>query len=203
MSTTKSIMEPVRHLNMEASLRTFCGPHIAQEAVLIISEQYWSITKAMELVNFPLAVPGTKVYRAIQSRKTAMGYLQNAVRDSKIAMAQGLPTACLLDAWVRELLDLPEDSKYRREYTDREMALVILSFLFASQDAMSSGVTYMFQFLADHPDILAKVRAEQDTVRGGDVDKPVTLEMLDEMVYTKAFVKESLRRMPPVTMVCF
>jgi C-22 sterol desaturase len=199
--TPKSIMEPVRHLNMDASLRTFCGNYIPEYAVLLISEEYWSITKAMELVNFPFAIPGTKVYRAIQARKRAMKFLQDAVRQSKESMAQGLPVHCLLDAWVRELMDLPEDSKIKREYTDREMALVVLSFLFASQDAMSSGVVYMFQHLADHPEILVKVREEQDRLRGGDIDMPTTLEMMDEMVYTKAFVKESLRRVPPVTMV--
>ena len=84
----------------------------------------------------------------------------------------------------------------------REMALVILSFLFASQDAMSSGVIYMFQHLADHPDILDKIREEQARVRGGNYHAPMTLEQIDDMPYLKAVIKESLRLKPPVTMVC-
>ena len=82
--------------------------------------------------------------------------------------------------------------------------MVVFSFLFASQDAMSSGVIYGFQHLADHPEILAKVREEQERVRDGNFEKPMTLEMMDHMPYLKAFVKESLRLKPPVTMVgCF
>jgi len=105
----------------------------------------------------------------------------------------------MLDEWVRLLAD--PAYKGRRDFSDREMAMVILSFLFASQDAMSSGLIYGFQHLADHPHILAKIRDEQERVRGGDVDKPMTLEMLDQTPYLMAFVKESMRVKPPVTMV--
>jgi sterol 22-desaturase len=39
-------------------------------------------------------------------------------------------------------------------------------------------------------------------VRAGDVEKPMTVEMLEQMPYLMAFVKESMRVKPPVTMVC-
>lgn len=58
---------------------------------------------------------------------------------------------------------------------------------------MTSGITYGFQHLADHPDVFAKVRAEQDQVRGGDSETPITLDQLDKMPYMRAVVKESLR----------
>jgi C-22 sterol desaturase len=66
---------------------------------------------------------------------------------------------------------------------------------------MSSGIIYAFQHFADHREVLAKVREEQHRVRGGDYAKPMTLEMLDEMPYLKAAIRESLRAKPPVTMV--
>lgn len=185
---------------MDTSLRVFCGNHIPEHAAIEISEKYWAITQALELVNFPLAIPGTKVYRAIQARKVAFAWLELAAHNSKIAMAGGAEPQCMLDEWVRLLAD--PAYKGRRDFSDREMAMVILSFLFASQDAMSSGLIYGFQHLADHPHILAKIRDEQERVRGGDVDKPMTLEMLDQTPYLMAFVKESMRVKPPVTMVC-
>ncbi|KAF8758757.1 Cytochrome P450 sterol C22-desaturase [Rhizoctonia solani] len=191
-------MIPMRNLNMEASLRVFCGRHIPTEAAHEISDKYWLITKAMELVNFPLAIPGTKVWSAIQARKAAMVYLTDAARKSKIAMAAGQEPECLIDEWVKEMMTGDEKKK---EYSNHEMAMVVLSFLFASQDAMSSAIIYLFQHLADYPEVLAKVREEQYRVRNGDVTKPLTLEMLDEMPYIRAVVKESLRLKPPVTMV--
>jgi C-22 sterol desaturase len=193
-------MLTARNLNMETSLRVFCGHHIPEEATREISEKYWFITQALELVNFPLVIPGTKIYNAIQARKVAHAWLELAAHNSKIAMAQGAEPECMMDEWVRLLAD--PAYKGRKDFSDREMALVIFSFLFASQDAMSSGLIYGFQHLADHPDILAKIRDEQELVRAGDYEKPLTLEMLDQMPYLMAFVKESMRVKPPVTMVC-
>jgi len=199
-------MHTVRYLNMHTSLRVFCGKHIPEEAIKIISDNYWKITLALELVNFPLAWPGTKIYGAIQARKIAMKHLQAACRDAKVYVANGGEITCMVDQWVRDVMDAKEkalsegNGKIPREFDDREMALVLLSFLFASQDAMSSGVIYMFQHLADHPNILAKVREEQKIVRGGDYSKPMTLEQVDNMPYLRAVIKESLRLKPPVTM---
>ncbi|KAG1738595.1 cytochrome P450 [Suillus paluster] len=195
----QSIMMTARNLNMLTSLRVFCGNHIPEQGAVDISEKYWDITQALELVNFPLAFPGTKVYRAIQARKVAIKWLELAASKAKTAIANGCEPECMLDEWVKELA--APGYKGRKDFSDREMAMVVFSFLFASQDAMSSGLIYGFQHLADHPDILAKIREEQYRVRAGDVDKPITLEMLDEMPYLKAFVKESMRVKPPVTMV--
>lgn len=202
-------MIPARDFNMEVSLKVFCGPHIPQHAVKEISNKYWQITKALELVNFPLALPGTKIYGAIQARKVAMKYLTQAAEKSKTAMAAGAQVECLIDAWVQEIMVMGQEvhkdtaGKTKRDFSAHEIAQVVLSFLFASQDAMSSGIIYMFQHLADHPDVLAKIREEQIRVREGDLDKPMSLDMLDDMPYLRACVRESLRVKPPVTMVRF
>ena len=66
---------------------------------------------------------------------------------------------------------------------------------------MSSGLIYGFQHLADHPEVYSKIKEEQDRVRQGNFTKPLTLEMLDQMTYLQAAVKESMRVMPPVLMV--
>ncbi|KAG6891094.1 hypothetical protein C0995_014184 [Termitomyces sp. Mi166 len=193
------IMMTARHLNMDTSLRVFCGQHISEEAAIEINEKYWAITQSLELVNFPLAIPGTKVYKAVQARKVALRWLELAAKRSKEAMASGAEPGCMLDEWVQVLND--PTYKGKRDFSDREMAMVLFSFLFASQDAMSSGLIYGFQHLVDNPEFLAKVRVEQMSVRQGNFDKPLTLEMIEQMTYLNAFVKESMRIMPPVTMV--
>ncbi|KAF7292607.1 Cytochrome P450 [Mycena indigotica] len=200
-SSAKPIMWNARHLNMATSLRVFCGSHIPDEATREIGDTYWHITKALQLVNFPFAFPGTNVYNAIQSRKVAMRWLTLAAHRSKLAMlnADSAEPTCLLDQWVRVLAD--PAYKGRKDFTDEEMALVVFSFLFASQDAMSSGLIYGFQHLVDHPAVLDKVRDEQDRVRKGNYETPLTIEMLDDMPYLRAVVKESLRLQPPVLMV--
>lgn len=194
-------MMDIRYCNMETSLRVFCGNHIPEEAVKDINAKYWAITKSLQLVNFPFAFPGTNVWNAIQARKAAMAWLELATHKSKKAMASGAEPECMLDQWVHSLND--PAFKGRKEFSDLEMAMVLFSFLFASQDAMSSGLVFGFQHLADHPHILAKVRAEQDRVRQGNYETPLTYEMMEQMTYLHAVVKESLRVRPPVTMVKF
>ncbi|KAF9056474.1 cytochrome P450 sterol C22-desaturase [Panaeolus papilionaceus] len=195
----QSIMMPARFMNMETSIRVFCGNHIPEHAAVEINDKYWAITQSLELVNFPFAFPGTKIWKAVQARKVAFRWLELAAHNSKIAMANGAEPECMLDEWVKTISE--PSYKGRKDFSDLEMAMVLFSFLFASQDAMSSGLIYGFQHLADHPEVLAKVREEQDRIRQGNYERPLTLEMLDEMVYLQAVVKESMRVKPPVVMV--
>jgi len=210
-------MMRVRDLNMETSLRVFCGNYLPEHACQEISHVYWDLTRALELVNFPLALPGTKVYKAIKGRKRVMTWFEYCSAESKKRMAlPGSQPECLLDAWIKEMLDarayeasasagnhVSGEGKplLVRDYSDNEIGLVLLSFLFASQDAMTSGLIYAFQFMADYPEVAEKVRKEQLEVRAGDLDAPFTLEMLDQSPYLRAFVKETLRYRPPVIMV--
>jgi C-22 sterol desaturase len=57
---------------------------------------------------------------------------------------------------------------------------------------MTSGLIYAFQYMADCPEVFAKVRQEQLELRG-DSDVPITLDVLDQSPYLRAFVKEVLR----------
>jgi len=198
-SSAKPIMMTARYMNMETSLRVFCGYHIPDPAIEEINAKYWLITQSLELVNFPIPLPGTKVYKAIQARKLVMRWLELAAKKSKIAIIQGGRPECMLDEWV-SIMSEP-GYKGRKDFSDYEMAQVIFSFLFASQDAMSSGLIYGFQHLADNPEVLAKVRREQDRVRMGNYEDPITLDQMDDMVYLQAVVKESMRVKPPVLMV--
>ena len=42
---------------------------------------------------------------------------------------------------------------------DRAMADTIMDFLFASQDASTASLCWLLTLMADHPEVLAKVRA--------------------------------------------
>lgn len=79
-------MMKMRDLNMDTSLSVFIGPYLTEAQKQEINDKYWLITISLELVNFPLAIPGTKVYNAIQARKTVMKYLSAASAASKIRM---------------------------------------------------------------------------------------------------------------------
>ena len=121
-------------------------------------------------------------------------------------IAAGGESVCVLDAWCSLMHDAKskddaESKLLHREFSNREMSEAIFTFLFASQDASSSLACWIFQIVADRPDVLEKIREEQLRVRNNDPTVPLTVDLIDEMKYTYMVVKETLRYRPPVIMV--
>jgi C-22 sterol desaturase len=210
-------MSSFRELNCAISCRTFVGHYTTDEAVRKIADDYYLITAALELVNFPIIIPFTKTWYGKKAADMVLEEFSRCAAKSKVRMAAGGDITCSMDGWVKAML---ESQEYRekvakgipveeankpaillREFTDAEISQTIFTFLFASQDASSSATTWLFQLMANRPDVLAKVREEQLHVRDGEKDRRIDMDMLDKMVYTRAVVKETLRYRPPVLMV--
>ncbi|KAI1934126.1 RNA polymerase C-22 sterol desaturase [Ophidiomyces ophidiicola] len=210
-------MPYLRELMCALSCRTFIGHYMTDAAVKKIADDYYLITAALELVNFPIILPFTKSWYGKKAADMVLGEFSKCAAKSKVRMAAGGDVTCIMDAWVKQMID---SARYReklaqgiqvtdsdkpshllRDFTDYEIAQTVFTFLFASQDATSSASTWLFQIMADRPDILNKVREENLAVRNGDPNGKITLEMLDQMTYTRAVIKETLRYRPPVIMV--
>ncbi|KAF3937305.1 hypothetical protein ABW19_dt0201976 [Dactylella cylindrospora] len=211
-------MPEFRDINVALSCKTFCGDYISSEAVATITENYVNITAALDLVNFPIIIPFTRTWYGKKSADFVLATFEVCAQQAKDAMAvEGTQATCILDHWVKSMMDAKEWGRkveagevearapgapaIIRDFTNKEISEALFAFLFASQDATSSATTWMFQLLADRPEVLAKLRAEQLAVRDGDLFAPTTMELLDKMEYTRAVVKETLRYRPPVLMV--
>lgn len=77
------------------------------------------------------------------------------------------------DVWMESMLGTgkynPEEgdekeegasTSERRQFTDDEVASVLVTFLFASQDASTSSLVWVMELLYSNPDVLQKVREE-------------------------------------------
>ncbi|EAU35617.1 cytochrome P450 61 [Aspergillus terreus NIH2624] len=210
-------MPEFRELMCAVSCRTFVGHYITDEAVQKIADDYYLITAALELVNFPIILPYTKTWYGKKAADMVLEEFSKCAAKSKARMAAGGDISCIMDAWVKQQLDsaryrenvakgVPVDENEKpaqvlRDFTDYEIAQTIFTFLFASQDATSAACTWLFQLMADRPEVLDKVREENLRVRNGDVNAPLTMDVLESLTYTRAVVKETLRYRPPVIMV--
>lgn len=206
-----------REIITAVSCRTFVGHYISDEAVKKIADDYYLITEALELVNFPIIIPFTKTWRGKKAADMVLAEFSKCAAKSKVRMAAGGEITCILDAWVKQMVDserwreaeakgeplegVEKPTQMLRDFSDYEIAQTIFTFLFASQDATSSASTWLFQIMAQRPDILDRVREENLKVRNGDPKAPVTLEQLESMAYSRAVVRELLRYRPPVLMV--
>ncbi|KAK3688132.1 cytochrome P450 [Podospora appendiculata] len=209
-------MPEFREVITAVSCRTFVGHYISDEAVKKIADDYYLITAALELVNFPIILPFTKTWRGKKAADMVMAEFAKCAAKSKVRMAAGGEMTCIMDAWV---LNMVESQKWReaeangttegmekpnpllREFTNYEIAQTVFTFLFASQDATSSAATWLFQIMAQRPDVLDRVREENLKVRNGNVHMDLDMEQLESLTYTRAVVRELLRYRPPVLMV--
>ncbi|KAK7428018.1 C-22 sterol desaturase erg5b [Neonectria magnoliae] len=206
-----------REINCALSCRTFFGDYISQDAVKRIADDFYLVTAALELVNIPFSIyiPGTKCWHGKRIADAVLAEFAKCATACKANMATGAEPTCIVDEWV---LHMMESKKYNeriaagevgvekstnliREFTDYEIGQTMFTFLFASQDASSSATTWLFQILAQRPDVLDRLREENLIARGGDRNRPFELGMFDELTYTNAVVKELLRHRPPVIFV--
>lgn len=79
-------------------------------------------------------------------------------------------------------------------------------FIFAGHDTTASTLSFAYSRLYRAPEILAKVRAEHDTVLGPDPAAALarlteTPSLLNQLPYTSAVIKEILRLYPPAATV--
>lgn len=206
-----------RELMCAVSCRTFVGHYMSDNAVKKIADDYWMITAALELVNFPIIIPFTKTWYGKKAADMVLEEFAKCATKSKARMAVGGDVTCIMDAWVKSMIDSakynekiakgiavdPEEKPVTlvRDFSDFEISQTVFTFLFASQDATSSACTWLFQVMADRPEILDRVRAENLAARNGDKDVRFSMDLLENLPYTRAVVKELLRYRPPVIMV--
>lgn len=210
-------MPVFRELMCAVSCRTFVGYYMPDAAVKKVADDYWMITAALELVNFPIIIPLTKTWYGKKAADMVLVEFSKCAAKCKARMAAGGEVTCIMDAWVKNMQDserwnqkvakgipLSQDEKPNplvRQFSDYEISQTIFTFLFASQDATTSACTWLFQLMADRPEILDRVRLENLAARGGDSKARFSMDLLESLPYTRAVVKETLRYRPPVIMV--
>lgn len=85
-----------------------------------------------------------------------------------------------------------------------EMAISQMKmFLFAGHDTTSSTICFLFHLLGTHPDKLAKLRAELDSVFGPNPSQTLAQlranpHLLNQLPYATAAIKETLRLYNPL-----
>jgi cytochrome P450 len=76
-------------------------------------------------------------------------------------------------------------------------------FLFAGHDTTASTLCFAYHYLHQHQDVLEKLRQEHDRVLGPDTTDTTrkiseTPTLLNQLTYTTAIIKETLRLEPPI-----
>lgn len=110
----------------------------------------------------------------------------------------------VIDLVLQAYLDQPEAQKSNTlDPNFRSSAIAqIRVFLFAGHDSTSSTICYAFHMLSQHQEVLCRLRDEHNAILGAEVSKTPTLlienpTLLNQLPYTLAVIKETLRLFPP------
>jgi cytochrome P450 len=129
-------------------------------------------TQANREFNAASALLDEVIYGIIQQRRT-----QKTVHNDLLAM----------------LLNASDDNG--ELMSDKQVRDEVTTIFTAGHETTANLLTWTLYLLARHPDVLAKLRQELDTLLQG---KTPTAEDLQQLVYTRAVLNESMRLRPPV-----
>jgi cytochrome P450 len=118
------------------------------------------------------------------------------------------PTECIMDLALQDYMADPSRAVSKelddgfQTFATRNMRML----LFSGHDSMGSTISYCFYLLSKSQTALAKIRAEHDAVLGTNVRSAGSVisnnpNLLNQLPYTHAVVKEVLRLFPPAASI--
>jgi cytochrome P450 len=138
------------------------------------------------LFTLPIRLPWTNFGRALRCREQLLAKIEEIIRQR-----QQQPESSE-DALGLMLQARDEDGN---GLSLQELKDQVLLLLFAGHETLTSAIASLCLLLAQHPEVLAAVRAEQQQLA---TQEPLTFEQLKQMSYLEQVLKEVLRVIPPV-----
>lgn len=140
-----------------------------------------SVATAMVILD-PLVALVAPARRLRPARQQLLGVVESLVEPR---LASGEAHDDLLDMLIAA--STPESTRTQL-YDD------VLTILLAGHDTIANALTWTWMFLAQHPDVDRRLAEEAATVAG---ERPLTVEDLPKLAYTRAVLSEALRLRPP------
>ncbi len=157
----------LRNYTFDVAGKLLVGIENGSETVLGHNFEIWS----NGLFSIPLDVPWSQFGKAKKCRKLLLAELEKIIRDRQ----QGTPSGNDALSLLISARDDEGNSLSLEELKDQ-----VLLLLFAGHETLTSAIASFCLLLAQHPDVMAKVRAEQQQFPARE---PLTLEQLKQMTY--------------------
>lgn len=193
-----------RSMAAAASQESFLGPYLNDELRIRLEEDILDFTMGFLSPPIPFMF-GLK--RAIQAKHRIEKIIRLAVPKAKEYVLNGNPPRCLLERWAKSILEVAKEKGIEPNdvfgCSDHDVALTVMDFLFAAQDATNSALTYAADVLEAYPEVVEKMRAEVEAALGGktgEIWKRLFAET-NNMPYTKRVCNQLLHHKPPVPML--
>ncbi|MEB3274802.1 MAG: cytochrome P450 [Prochlorothrix sp.] len=182
----------LRHYTFDVACKLFIGLDQSAETPLCEAFETW----CQGLFTLPINLPWTRFGQAMQARHLLMTDLETFIHQRQAAQGNTPPSHTKTETSGQDALDLllHAQDESGQTLSLAELKDQILLLLFAGHETLTSSVTSLVMLLAQHPEVLAKARAEQEVFRG----QPLTPEVLKQMTYLDQVMQETLRLIAPV-----
>lgn len=135
-------------------------------------------------------------------RNEVMPYIQDTVRDLERIEGPKTIVTLALRSHVAEMQDVSAKETLPPDFLQRVISDVKI-FMFAGHDTTATVMAYVFYELSRNPEKAAILRAEHDTVFGTVASEAAARisanpTLLNQLPYTLAVLKETLRLWPPI-----
>lgn len=194
-------MVTFRSMAAASSQEAFMGPYLTDEMRDMLEQNILLFT--MGFLSFPIPYIGG-LRSAIQAKNRIEDSIKEIVPKARAYVAGGGEPRCLLEHWQVQILlkakELKCDAQEVPYCSDDNIALSVLDFLFAAQDATNSGLTYALDVLEAHPNVFAGMR--QEVEKECSKGKSIATGLSDRsLTYVNKTANQLLHYKPPVPMV--
>src|SRR4028118_1262876 len=172
----------LRNYTFDVAGKLLLGMDNASETALGHNFEAW----CYGLFSIALDLPWTRFGKAKNGRKLLLAELEKIIRDRQLGTPSGKDALSLLIS----ARDEEGNSLSLDEVKDQ-----VLLLLLAGHETLTSAIASFCLLLAQNPDVMASLRAEQQQF---PATEPLTLEQLKEMTYLEQVLREVLRLVPPV-----
>ena len=172
----------IRRYTFDVACKLFVGTEAASDSNLVELFEEW----VGGLFTIPLNFPWTNFGKAMRCRKLLLKQIEEIVLQRQQKPASNKDALGIL-------LQATDDDG--NKLSVEEIKDQTLTLLFAGHETLTSAIASMCLLLAQHPEVLAKVRNEQQQL---GFSQPLTRENLKKMTYLDQVIKEVLRLIPPV-----
>jgi len=187
------LSEEMTRLTLEVITQTMFSTSVLDKVEHIAPSLEILLRYASKTLLNPLTPPLYVPTPANQKFKQALGIIDDVIYGI-IDQRHAAPTASSTHNDLLDMLLNARDDNTGEKMTDRQIRDEVITIFSAGHETTANLLSWTLYLLARHPDVLVKLHEELDGLVQGKIPNA---EDLQQLVYTRAVLNESMRFRPP------
>lgn len=141
--------------------------------------------------SLPLKFPGTAYDRGIKARDRIYAMFDSIISNRRSGKSVHQD---FLESLIQKHTENDSGEDQDDKLTDKQLKDNILTLLVAGHDTTTAALTWLIKFLAENPDVLARLRKEHmEILENRKTGSSLTWSEVTNMPYTRKVISETLR----------